>query len=125
MNPKGIFSSVTDHWETPKDVLLSLYEEFQFTLDPTPIGATDGLTIPWCGERVYCNPPYSNIAPFLLKAKLDRPEVAVFLLPARTGTGWFHEYCLKANEIRFIRGRLRFSGSKNNAPFDSMVVVFK
>ena len=125
MNPKGIFSSVTDHWETPDEVWRSLNLEFKFTYDPTPLHGKDGLTHSWAGERIYCNPPYSNIRSFLAKALLDKPQVAVFLLPSRTGTGWFHEYCLKASEIRFIRGRLRFSGSKNNAPFDSMVVVFK
>jgi len=49
---------------------------------------------------------------------------AVFLLPARTDTKWFHDYCLKANEIRFIKGRLKFGDAKNSAPFPSMIVVF-
>ena len=28
-------------------------------------------------------------------------------------------------EIRFVRGRLKFGGSKNSAPFPSMVVIFR
>ena len=48
----------------------------------------------------------------------------VCLLPARTDTKWFQEYCLKSRDIRFIRGRLRFVGAKNSAPFPSVVVVF-
>jgi site-specific DNA-methyltransferase (adenine-specific) len=46
------------------------------------------------------------------------------LLPARTDTKWFHDYCKQAKEIRFIKGRLKFSGSQNAAPFPSMIVVF-
>ena len=48
------------------------------------------------------------------------------LVPARTDTGWFHEYIYnkKDVEVRFLKGRLKFGGSKNSAPFPSMVVVF-
>lgn len=50
----------------------------------------------------------------------------VMLLPARTDTQWFHDYILNPKrEIRFIRGRLKFGGAKNSAPFPSMVVVFR
>lgn len=48
------------------------------------------------------------------------------LLPARTDTKWFHEYILEpGHEVRFIKGRLKFGGSKNSAPFPSMVVIFR
>lgn len=50
------------------------------------------------------------------------------LIPARTDTKWFHEYIYnnpKWAEIRFVRGRIKFGGSKNNAPFPSMIIVFK
>lgn len=57
------------------------------------------------------------------------------LLPARTDTAWFHEYIYKKEEIRFIRGRVRFelgsepvkdkNGRPQSAPFPSMVVVFR
>lgn len=46
------------------------------------------------------------------------------LLPARTDTRWFHDYIYGKAEVRFIRGRLKFGGSKNSAPFPSMVVIF-
>ena len=50
----------------------------------------------------------------------------VMLLPARTDTRWFHEWVYeRAAEIRFLRGRLRFGGAKNSAPFPSMIVVFR
>lgn len=48
----------------------------------------------------------------------------VALLPARTDTRWWHDCVMKAKEIRFIKGRLRFDGHKHNAPFPSAVVVW-
>ena len=48
----------------------------------------------------------------------------VMLLPARTDTRWFHDYIYHKAEVRFIRGRLKFGGCKNSAPFPSMVVIF-
>lgn len=82
----------------------------------------------WHG-RVYVNPPYSEIKQFLAKALIEfsesRIEIAVFLLPSRTGTEWFHSVILPyAAEIQFIRGRLRFNDCKGSAPFDSIIVVF-
>jgi site-specific DNA-methyltransferase (adenine-specific) len=121
-----LFSSATEHWATPVAVYSALDAEFHFTLDPCPIGGTngDGLARDWSGERVYCNPPYGNgITNWLAKAQ--EAELAVFLLPARTDTRWWHEWVIPyASEIRFLRGRLKFGGSKNSAPFPSVVIVF-
>ena len=47
------------------------------------------------------------------------------LIPSRTDTKAFHEYIYGKAEIRFIRGRLKFGGSTNNAPFPSMVVIYR
>lgn len=49
------------------------------------------------------------------------------LIPARTDTIWFHRFLYKKPnvDIRFLKGRLKFSGSKNSAPFPSMIVIFK
>lgn len=88
----------------------------------------DGRKVKWTGS-VFCNPPYSRIGEFIrtgIYHLVNREcSVLVFLLPARTDTAWFHEFCLKADEIRFIKGRLKFGKAKNSAPFPSMVVVFK
>lgn len=51
-------------------------------------------------------------------------KVVVFLIPSRTDTRWWHDYIMKATEIRFLKGRLKFGGSKNSAPFPSAVVIF-
>lgn len=125
------FSSARTDWATPSHVYEALHREFGFTLDPCRLGdegglfgRRDGLLLSWAGERVYCNPPYGPAIPDWL-AKGRDAEVAVYLLPARTDTRWFHEHCLRwAREVRFLRGRLKFGGSKNSAPFPSMVVVY-
>lgn len=129
MDRKVLFSSASDRWATPREVYDRLNAEFGFNFDPCPLdGQTDalsGLFSEWRGKRVFCNPPYGpEIGKFLARA--SETEVAVFLIPARTDTRWFHDLVLpKAKEIRFIRGRLKFGDSKNSAPFPSMVVVFE
>ena len=81
------------------------------------------------GEAVFCNPPYGKpIKDFVLKAAYEiqhNATVIVMLLPARTDTRWFHDYLYnKPNvAIRFLRGRLKFGGRKDNAPFPNMIVV--
>lgn len=139
MNTELLFSSKTDLWETPQDLFDKLNNEFQFTLDvcATPENAKcdkfytkeqDGLEHPRKGT-VWCNPPYGRgIGQWVRRALFASVSgsTVVMLLPARTDTKWFHDYIYKRNnvEIRFIRGRLKFGGSKNSAPFPSMVVVF-
>lgn len=131
----AIFRSAHVEWGTPPDLREALNREFQFTLDPcAPGGVWDGREISWAGQRVFCNPPYgrkANIEGWLSKGR--EAVVAVFLLPARTDTIWFHEHALKADEIRFIRGRLKFCENHRicpkekwleGAPFPSMLVIY-
>lgn len=127
MSLQACFSSATDEWSTPVDVYRRLDEEFHFNFDPCPLGGNvDGrseLFVSWKGKRVFCNPPYSDIRPFL--ERFREAELAVYLVPARTDTRWFHDLVLpNAREIRFIKGRLKFGDAKNSAPFPSMVLVF-
>ena len=119
-----------DSHATPGGVYEELDREFGFNFDPCPLDPNgglplfgpDGLEASWSGRRVFCNPPYSNIGVWLRKAR--EAEIAVFLLPARTDTSWWHDYALSADEIRFIRGRLRFGEAKSGAPFPSVVVIY-
>lgn len=125
---RALFSSASDRWSTPAAVRDSLFREFGLNYDPCPLdGETDGLAplwSEWRGRRVFCNPPYGPGLGEWLKRGLEA-EVAVFLIPARTDTRWFHDIVIpSAREIRFLRGRLKFGGAKNSAPFPSMVVVF-
>lgn len=123
------FSSATVEWATPVGVLADLDAEFHFNFDPCPMGRTqDGLAsifTQWQGKRVFCNPPYGPGVGKWLERGLEA-DVAVFLIPARTDTRWFHEIVLpKAKEIRFIKGRLKFGDAVKQAPFPSMLVIFE
>lgn len=78
---------------------------------------------------MFCNPPYGRqIGKWVQKASEEskKPKtIVVMLIPARTDTKWFHEYIYGKTEIRFIKGRIRFGGGTRNAPFPSMIVVFR
>ena len=135
-----MFSSATDMWATPQDFFDKLNQEFDFNLDPCAIESNakcskyftpevNGLNQSWGGYRVFCNPPYGKqIYDWVQKCYNESRKpgpLVVSLIPARTDTKYFHEFIYhKAKEIRFIRGRLKFGGSKNAAPFPSMVVIF-
>ena len=132
----GLFTSARGDWATPDEVFADLDAEIHFDLDPCAEPETakcqrfysgiEGLLSPWKG-RVFVNPPYGRkIGAWVQRCALaseNGASVVVGLLPARTDTAWFHSYCLKAREIRFIRGRLHFDG-RGPAPFPSMIVVW-
>lgn len=124
-----MFSSASDRWATPEATYQALHAEFRFNYDPCPLDGTENglakLFCEWDGKRVFCNPPYGAEVKSWLQRGLEA-ELAVFLLPARTDTGWFHDIALKkAKEIRFLRGRLRFGNAMSPAPFPSMLVIFE
>jgi site-specific DNA-methyltransferase (adenine-specific) len=135
---RGFFSSATDEWPTPQAVFAPLQHEFAFTLDPcaTPANAKcpryftradNGLNQDWRGEVVFMNPPYGRgIGAWVEKAYQSSREgsVVVCLLPARTDTRWWHAFVMRG-EIRLLRGRIRFEGGRQSAPFPSAIVVFR
>ncbi len=123
------FMSTTDNWSTPKDVYRTLDAEFGFDFDPCPLADKplfDGLKTEW-GEVAFVNPPYSQIKEWCKKAyeEWQKGKTVVMLIPSRTDTKYWHDYIMKASEIRFIRGRLKFGDSKNSAPFPSAIIVFR
>ena len=139
MNMNPMMSSKTDEWETPQNFFNDLNNEFGFQLDVCALPENakcerfftpenDGLSQEWSGV-CWMNPPYGRqIGKWVEKAYKTATEkgiTVVCLLPARTDTRWFHDYILGKAEIRFIKGRLKFGGSSENAPFPNMVVVFK
>jgi len=132
------FSSRTDLWATPRDFYAQLDQEFGFSLDVCALPENakcaryytpedDGLSQSWNGV-CWMNPPYGReIGGWVEKAFSSALNGAtvVCLLPARTDTRWWHSWVMLADEIRFIRGRLKFGESRNSAPFPSAVVVFR
>lgn len=122
-----LFSSSSDEWATPAATYDALNAEFQFADDACPLGGdANGLMREW-GSPCFCNPPYSDILPWMDKAANEAAhgKTVVLLVPSRTDTRWWHDYAMKATEIRFIRGRLKFGTATTGAPFPSCVVIFR
>ena len=115
------------YWLTPPTLMVELQQEFNFDFDPCPTNPSfDGLKVSW-GKRNFINPPYGRkIKDWIKKAYEEslNNKLCVLLIPSRTDTKWWHDYIMKSKDIRFIKGRLKFSNYKNSAPFPSCVVVF-
>lgn len=125
-------------WETPQWFFDKLNDEFGFETDLCAIPENakctkyftpeqDALTQEWTGV-CWMNPPYGRgLNKWIRKAYESAQKndaTIVCLLPARTNTGWWHDYCMKA-EYRFVRGKLTFGDAKDPAPFASVVVIFR
>ncbi|MCH7290994.1 phage N-6-adenine-methyltransferase [Acinetobacter sp. ANC 5659] len=133
----GMADDRTDVWATPQDFFDKLNAIFEFDLDVCALPENakcdryftpddDGLKQIWQGV-CWMNPPYGReISQWIEKAAetAKAGHTVVALLLARTDVGWWQEHCLN-REIHFIRGRLKFGGSKTNAPFGCAVVVFR
>jgi len=130
----------TDNWATPKNFYDELDKEFNFDFDPCPLNHDieewDGLKTEW-GQHNYINPPYSRkLKEFFVKKAIEeskKGKLCVMLLPVSTSTKLFHDYILpNKKEIRFVKGRLRFSGYNTKGEYvtnktgmhDSMIVIF-
>ena len=132
------FATNTNEWATPNSLFEPLHQEFNFTCDVAashenakcPIffdKQTNALTQHWSGT-CWMNPPYGeNLKKFIIKAFEEAQKgnaTTVCLIPARTNTDWFHQYCLKG-EIRFIKGRPKFNNAKHGLPQPLAIVVFR
>ncbi len=136
----GLMTSLSCEWATPQWLFDKLNKEFSFTRDVCATkrnskcnkywtNESDTLNFSWAFETCWMNPPYGReISKWVKKAyfeSLGHNITVVCLLPSRTDTKWWHNYVMQASEIRFIKGRLKFSGAKNSAPFPSCVVIFR
>jgi phage N-6-adenine-methyltransferase len=137
---KTLFSSTSGEWSTPVDFFNKLDWRFgPFDLDPcaSPHNtkcanffshAENGLQKDWGGFTCFVNPPYGRgIDKWIEKGykESQKPNTKVIMLiPARTDTKYWHEYVMKASQIHFVKGRLKFGDAENCAPFPSAVVVF-
>ena len=137
------YSSNKDDWETPQTLFDQLNSIYRFTVDVAAnmqnhkceryyTAENSGLERSWMGEIVWCNPPYGRgvTAQWVRKAYSEMVEnnvLTVMLIPAHTGTTYFHDYILGKATICFLKGRLKFEvngQAGDSAPFDSMIVVF-
>ena len=132
-------SSKTNEWATPKRLFDFLNREFIFSLDPCSTHENkkceknytiedDGLSKDWSGECVLMNPPYGGHTGKWLKKAVESARdgaTVVCLIVSSTDRSYWHEIIYPfAQEIRFMRGRVKFGESKSTAPFASAIVVF-
>jgi len=131
------FSSERPDWETPPDLFNKYKQEFDLDTDVCALPhntklpnyfspETDGLKQDWTGLKCWMNPPYGReISKWIEKAANSKAKIVVALLPARTDTKWFHNHIYDNAEIIFLKGRIKFVGAKNSAPFPSMIVIWR
>ncbi len=129
-------------WETPQDFFDAFDREFHFTIDAAASQLnhkcfhywdeyTDGLKKNWSKDRVWLNPPYNkSIGKWMQKAyqSSQKGGLVVCLIQGRsTDTKMWHDYVMKASEIRFIKDRLHFgnNGKFARANISSVIVIFK
>lgn len=118
----------TDLWATHPAMFAAYDQRFGFTVDVAAIAtnakcarfytpAEDGLRQSWAAERVWCNPPYSRIGPWVRKAWAETSaDVIVMLVPAnRTEQGWWQQLVEPYRDqqaghlqVEFLPGRQRF-----------------
>lgn len=140
MSLEPFTSQQTDEWATPPEFVRPLSNAIGgFDIDSaagaerSPIAETaftegdDGLSQSWHG-KIWCNPPYSDIGPWLRKAlsevRQDRAEFVVALVKGDTSTDWFQRYGTQADLFMFVNGRLQFGSGGMDAPFPSLVLVY-
>ena len=108
---KGLMSSNTCHWGTPLPLFQMLDKEFGFTVDVCASDGEemiknhfnpemDGLKQNWDYEVAWMNPPYGKEIIKWVKKASETKGTVVALVPARTDTKWFQDYCMRAREIR-------------------------
>ena len=138
----GKFESARQDWETPQEFFAPIDAEFHFTLDAAASATNakasaffseedDGLAQPWGEHIVWLNPPYGvgkkPISAWVEKAHRESLTGAttVMLIPARTNTNWFHDFCLAKGEVRFVRGRPKFGGADHGLPQPLCLIIFR
>ncbi len=129
--------SQKDDWGTPQPFFDRLHAEFDFELDAAAsldnakcrdFYSSGSLQAHWAPDRTWCNPPYgrSITSKWVDKAiEEGRKTLVVMLLPARPSTRWWARAVESCQEVRFVRGRIKFQGAASGAPFPSAVLVWR
>jgi len=120
--------NIKDLWQTPKSLFNKLDLEFNFTCDVAASYKNalcrayldeeqNSLLCGW-GSVNWCNPPYSNITPWVNKAIEQHSfgRTTVMLIPADTSVKWFKLAYESSNEVRFISGRISFINAETKKP---------
>ncbi|EFL7426127.1 DNA methylase [Escherichia coli] len=136
----GRYHGGSDDWRTPYRLFRNLHREFSFSMDGAatehdallPRFTDDIHNQSWVGEKVFCNPPYSDIPSFLLKA--SEADLAVFLIPYRPHTTYWLTHIFTnplCHEIRILHRAVKYlppaghNGLVVRAPFPAAIVIFR
>jgi hypothetical protein len=125
-NSKGTFQER----RTPRAFFGQLEKKYNFTMDGAahtknallPKFSSAAKPRPWAGERVFCNPPWSDIPAFVELAATAK--LAVMLVPARTNCKWFHRALELGAVPEYFLGRLHFDEMKSGSAVDCVLLVF-
>ena len=135
--------AIRDLWATPRYVFDAVNAEFNFQLDVAASAhnrlvpaffceTMNALRQVWPPVPCWCNPPYSNIGPWVEKAiEASRAgATVVMLVPSGTSVAWFKKAWAAAYEIRFISGRLSFISAETGKPVSgnnkgSVILIFR
>lgn len=147
-HPQQRTNPAVDNRGTDPELFSRLNERFRFTVDVAASSDNakcadyyteelDGLEQSWGGERVWCNPPYSNIEPWVKKAWNSGAVLVVMLLPAnRTEQGWWQRWVEPYRQkgslrVEFLPGRPRFVnmgkpgiGPNERPPFGCCLLIW-
>lgn len=129
----------TDNWSTPDPIFQKLHEEFNFNLDVCASDwnhkcenyfteKDDALTKDWEGV-FWMNPPYSCVGKWVEYAyyQVEKGNMGVCLIPSRTETKYFHNFCLP-HELRFVQGRIHFFNDEETSGrprFGNVIVIMR
>lgn len=138
-----VHSNKSDEWGTPQAFFDIFDSVFEFKLDAAASASNkkcrkyyseknSALDADWIeklkkGDAVWINPPYSLTKEFVEKAIEQHDEYKfdiVMLVASRTDTEWFYRALDVAKQVFFIKGRLKFEGAENGAPFPSCIFIF-
>jgi phage N-6-adenine-methyltransferase len=138
--PESNTPTKTD-WGTPQDLFDAVNAEFHFVLDAAAHEGNakceayyckdmNSKILPWwChGGNVWLNPPYGRgVGEWVEKAYLESLHgiTVVVLVFVRSDTKWWASWAMRADEVRLIRGRVKFQGAENSAPAPSCLLVFR
>ena len=128
------FASKNQEYVTPNWLFEKIDNDFHFDRDVCATKENSKCVLYWtvedsCLDKTWSgvnwmNPPYKETKKFIKKAYEERHHaVTVCLVPARTNTKWFHDFCMKG-EIYFICGRPKFNGCDHGLPQPLALVVF-
>tara|TARA_R110000850_G_scaffold232432_1_gene357137 strand:+ start:35 stop:520 length:486 start_codon:yes stop_codon:yes gene_type:complete len=119
---------IKDLWQTPIEVFKTLNKEFKFNCDVAASkknnlcskyidDVKNALISDW-GTSNWCNPPYSNINPWVDKAisEYEKGNTTVMLVPSDTSVKWFKKAFDSCSEVRFISGRISFINCETGKP---------